>query len=138
MQNILTIAGRQFRSYWNGPMAYIVLALVLGALGWQSYADADSPYFCTLPPTTLGELVAHLKRALGIGSLRVVGPPDMACRRVALLVGSPGGRVQIEALGRPDVDVAICGEIMTMPGLPKSPAADRIRLDANGAIEGLF
>ena len=34
--------------------------------------------------------------------------------------------------------VAIAGEIMTMPGLPKSPAADRIRLDANGAIEGLF
>lgn len=34
MQNILTIAGRQFRSYWNGPMAYIVLALVLAALGW--------------------------------------------------------------------------------------------------------
>lgn len=34
MQNILTIAGRQFRSYWNGPTAYIVLSLVLGALGW--------------------------------------------------------------------------------------------------------
>lgn len=34
--------------------------------------------------------------------------------------------------------VAIAGEIMTMPGLPKSPAADRIRLNANGAIEGLF
>jgi len=34
MQNILTIAGRQFRSDWNGPTAYIVLSLVLGALGW--------------------------------------------------------------------------------------------------------
>lgn len=34
MQNILTIAGRQFRSYWNGPTAYIVLSLVLAALGW--------------------------------------------------------------------------------------------------------
>lgn len=41
MQNILTIAGRQFRSYWNGPMAYIVLALVLGALGWFFWA----PFF---------------------------------------------------------------------------------------------
>jgi formate--tetrahydrofolate ligase len=34
--------------------------------------------------------------------------------------------------------VAICGEIMTMPGLPKSPAAERIFLDKNGEIDGLF
>ncbi len=34
--------------------------------------------------------------------------------------------------------VAICGDIMTMPGLPKVPAAENIRLDASGQIEGLF
>ncbi len=34
--------------------------------------------------------------------------------------------------------VAICGEIMTMPGLPKVPSAEVIRLDAAGRIEGLF
>jgi formate--tetrahydrofolate ligase len=34
--------------------------------------------------------------------------------------------------------VVICGEIMTMPGLPKVPAAESIRLDANGLVEGLF
>jgi formate--tetrahydrofolate ligase len=34
--------------------------------------------------------------------------------------------------------VAICGEVMTMPGLPRAPAAERIRLDAEGRIEGLF
>jgi formate--tetrahydrofolate ligase len=34
--------------------------------------------------------------------------------------------------------VAITGEIMTMPGLPKVPAADQIRLNADGQIEGLF
>jgi formate--tetrahydrofolate ligase len=34
--------------------------------------------------------------------------------------------------------VAICGEIMTMPGLPKQPSAEVIRLDADGRIEGLF
>ncbi|MEL6167184.1 MAG: formate--tetrahydrofolate ligase [Pseudomonadota bacterium] len=34
--------------------------------------------------------------------------------------------------------VAICGEIMTMPGLPRAPAAESIRLNADGAIEGLF
>ncbi|GGE94071.1 formate--tetrahydrofolate ligase [Stappia taiwanensis] len=34
--------------------------------------------------------------------------------------------------------VVICGEIMTMPGLPKVPSANHIRLDADGQIEGLF
>ncbi len=34
--------------------------------------------------------------------------------------------------------VAICGEAMTMPGLPRRPAAEAIRLDAQGRVEGLF
>jgi formate--tetrahydrofolate ligase len=34
--------------------------------------------------------------------------------------------------------VAICGEIMTMPGLPKVPAADAIDVGADGKIVGLF
>lgn len=34
--------------------------------------------------------------------------------------------------------VAICGDIMTMPGLPREPAAERIHIDAQGQIEGLF
>jgi formate--tetrahydrofolate ligase len=34
--------------------------------------------------------------------------------------------------------VVICGEIMTMPGLPKVPAADSIDVGADGQIVGLF
>ncbi|OGI27452.1 MAG: formate--tetrahydrofolate ligase [Candidatus Moranbacteria bacterium RIFOXYB1_FULL_43_19] len=34
--------------------------------------------------------------------------------------------------------VAIAGEIMTMPGLPKSPAAERIDVDGEGRIKNLF
>ena len=34
--------------------------------------------------------------------------------------------------------VVICGEIMTMPGLPKIPAAESIFIDKNGNVEGLF
>ncbi|HEY0420258.1 MAG TPA: formate--tetrahydrofolate ligase [Acetobacteraceae bacterium] len=34
--------------------------------------------------------------------------------------------------------VAIAGDIMTMPGLPRRPAAEHIRLDETGEIEGLF
>ena len=34
--------------------------------------------------------------------------------------------------------VAVCGEIMTMPGLPRTPAAESIMLNEQGEIEGLF
>ena len=34
--------------------------------------------------------------------------------------------------------VAICGQIMTRPGLPKTPAANNIGLDEDGLVKGLF
>ncbi|WP_062203853.1 formate--tetrahydrofolate ligase [Aureimonas sp. AU12] len=34
--------------------------------------------------------------------------------------------------------VAICGDILTMPGLPRHPAAEAIRLNEEGLVEGLF
>jgi formate--tetrahydrofolate ligase len=34
--------------------------------------------------------------------------------------------------------VVICGEIMTMPGLPRTPSAENIKLNADGDVEGLF
>ena len=34
--------------------------------------------------------------------------------------------------------VALTGEIMTMPGLPKVPAAEQIDVDEDGTIHGLY
>jgi len=34
--------------------------------------------------------------------------------------------------------IMICGDIMTMPGLPKLPAANNIDVSADGRISGLF
>ena len=34
--------------------------------------------------------------------------------------------------------VVLAGKIMTMPGLPKIPAAEGINIDKNGEIEGIF
>jgi formate--tetrahydrofolate ligase len=34
--------------------------------------------------------------------------------------------------------VAVTGDIMTMPGLPRVPAANSIRLNERGLVEGLF
>jgi len=58
------------------------------------------------------------------------------------LKGAPTGHVvpirEIRLSGGAEFLVVVCGEIMTMPGLPRNPSAHDIRLDADGAIEGLF
>ncbi len=58
------------------------------------------------------------------------------------LRGAPEGHVlpvrEVRLSAGAGFVVAICGEIMTMPGLPKVPAAETIRLDSMGRVEGLF
>jgi formate--tetrahydrofolate ligase len=58
------------------------------------------------------------------------------------LRGAPEGHVvhvrEVRLSAGAGFIVAITGEIMTMPGLPRSPSAERIMLNAEGQIEGLF
>ncbi|WP_242186474.1 formate--tetrahydrofolate ligase [Sphingomonas sp. CARO-RG-8B-R24-01] len=57
-------------------------------------------------------------------------------------LGAPTGHVvpvrEVRLSAGAGFVVAICGEIMTMPGLPRVPAAEGIRFGALGEIEGLF
>ena len=57
-------------------------------------------------------------------------------------VGAPSGHVlhvrDVRLCAGAEFIVAICGEIMTMPGLPKVPAANDISLSPTGLITGLF
>jgi len=58
------------------------------------------------------------------------------------LKGAPSGHVlpirEVRLSSGAEFIVVICGEIMTMPGLPRVPAADSIKLNDKGEIEGLF
>jgi formate--tetrahydrofolate ligase len=45
---------------------------------------------------------------------------------------------EVRLAGGAEFLVVICGEIMTMPGLPREPAAHNIHLDGAGLIQGLF
>jgi formate--tetrahydrofolate ligase len=57
-------------------------------------------------------------------------------------LGAPEGHVlpvrEVRLSAGAGFVVAVCGDIMTMPGLPRVPAAESIRLDAQGRIDGLF
>jgi len=69
---------------------------------------AKTPYSFSADPTVLGAPTGHV----------------IPIREVRLSAGA--GFV-----------VAICGDLMTMPGLPRVPAAERIFLSPDGYVEGL-
>ncbi len=58
------------------------------------------------------------------------------------LKGAPSGHTllvrEVRLSSGAEFLVVVCGSIMTMPGLPKIPAADNIKLNEKGDIEGLF
>ncbi|HWI85115.1 MAG TPA: formate--tetrahydrofolate ligase [Sphingomonas sp.] len=57
-------------------------------------------------------------------------------------LGAPTGHIvhvrEVRLAAGAGFVVAICGELMTMPGLPRVPAAETIGFDAAGNVEGLF
>jgi formate--tetrahydrofolate ligase len=58
------------------------------------------------------------------------------------LMGAPSGHEvpirEVRLCSGAEFIVVICGEIMTMPGLPRKPASEAIGIDENKNIEGLF
>ncbi len=81
--------------------------------------------------------------ALGFGKLPIcMAKTQYSFSDNASLLGAPRGfKVQVRNLkvsAGAGFIVALTGEIMTMPGLPKVPAAERIDVDATGKISGLF
>ena len=58
------------------------------------------------------------------------------------LKGAPSGHTlsirEVRLSSGAEFVVVVCGSIMTMPGLPRVPAADNIKLNKKGEIEGLF
>jgi formate--tetrahydrofolate ligase len=58
------------------------------------------------------------------------------------VLGAPSGHVlpirEVRLSAGAGFVVALCGDVMTMPGLPRRPAAEAITVNAGGEIEGLF
>ena len=56
--------------------------------------------------------------------------------------GAPSGHIvnirEVRLAAGAEFIVAICGDVMTMPGLPKVPSADKIDIDEHGRVVGLF
>ena len=91
----------------------IIFEGVIDALGWSGYrVPADDCALFELPHRPRPAALANeLKSALGSSRVLLAGDADARCHRVALLVGSPGGRRQIGVAVAHDVDALVTGEI---------------------------
>jgi formate--tetrahydrofolate ligase len=103
----------------------------------EIYRAAD----IALPP----HVARRLERfeAAGFGGVPVcVAKTQYSFSADPTALGAPSGHIlpvrDVRLSAGAGFVVAVCGDIMTMPGLPRVPAAEAIRLDDEGRIEGLF
>ena len=118
--------------------------------------DADMPLWekmKTLAQTVYGaadisataDVQAHVKRLQGAGYGHYpicVAKTQYSFSTDAALRGAPSGHVinvrEVRLAAGAEFVVMVCGDIMTMPGLPATPAAEQIDLDEEGHVVGLF
>ncbi|PPD31034.1 MAG: formate--tetrahydrofolate ligase [Hyphomicrobium sp.] len=112
LEKIRTIAKEIYRAADIAPDASVVTALrdiEAAGYGHLPICMAKTQYSFSTDPNSRGAPTGHV----------------VPVREVILSAGA--GFI-----------VAVCGEIMRMPGLPKVPSADFIKLNDKGQIEGLF
>ncbi|MGN0791270.1 MAG: formate--tetrahydrofolate ligase [Christensenellales bacterium] len=95
----------------------------------------------SLTPAAKNQLVQL--ESLGFGSLPIcMAKTQYSFSDDPVLLGAPEGFTvtvrNLRVSAGAGFIVALTGDIMTMPGLPKVPAAERIDVDENGRITGLF
>ena len=108
---------------------HAVATKIYGAAGVEYSAEAAAE-------------IANLER-LGLDKLPVcMAKTQYSLSDNAKLLGCPSGfTIHVRGItvsAGAGFIVALCGNMMRMPGLPKSPAANRIDVDENGVISGLF
>ncbi len=113
------------------------LADKIRTIATQIYRAAD----IALPDAVARRLAGF--EAAGFGDLPIcVAKTQFSFTADPTVMGAPEGFVlpvrEVRLSAGAGFVVAICGEIMTMPGLPRVPAADSIYLTEDGLIEGLF
>ena len=136
-------SGREGAGHHGGPSYPVHLPLEMplkdkiNAIATKIYR-ADGVNYSAAASKTLAELTE-----LGYGDLPVcIAKTQYSFSDNAKLTGAPTGFTmevrEVRLAAGAGFVVVICGSIMTMPGLPKKPAAVGIDVDADGKITGLF
>jgi formate--tetrahydrofolate ligase len=112
---------------------------------WQKMKTVATQIYGAADVTADTKVRAQIRRLQdeGYGRLPVcVAKTQYSLSTDPLLRGAPNGHVvnvrEVRLAAGAEFVVMVCGDIMTMPGLPKEPAATRIDIDDSGRIVGLF
>ena len=113
------------------------LADKLRTIAQEIYRASD----IAMTPAVMRRL--NMLEAGGFGGLPVcIAKTQYSFSADPKILGAPTGHVlpvrEVRLSAGAGFVVAICGDIMTMPGLPRHPAAEGIGLDADGRVAGLF
>src|SRR5690606_41482844 len=99
-------------------------------------------------PLPISTFPAHVRRPREEWN-RAYAPPPVCMAKTQMsftadptVRGAPTGHAlnvrEVRLANGAGFVVAICGDMMTMPGLPKVPAAEKIDIAARGNVSGLF
>jgi formate--tetrahydrofolate ligase len=112
---------------------------------WQKMKTVATQIYGAADITADTKVRAQIRRLQddGYGALPVcVAKTQYSFSTDPLLRGAPSGHAvnvrEVRLAAGAEFVVMICGDIMTMPGLPQEPAATRIDVDDSGRIVGLF
>ena len=108
---------------------------------WQGIGWRRSGAASVTASAPVQERIERLQAA-GYGHFPVcIAKTQMSFSTHARLRGAPSGHVldirEVRLAAGAEFVVMVCGDIMTLPGLPKVPAAELIDIDSQGRISGL-
>ncbi|WP_043830649.1 formate--tetrahydrofolate ligase [Muricoccus aerilatus] len=134
VQGLIAEGAARFRPLYPDEMP---LAEKIGTIAREIYGAAE----VALPPAIATRLRRFEEAGFGRAPVCIAKTQYSFSANPALL-GAPSGHVlpvrEVRLSAGAGFVVAVCGDVMTMPGLPRHPAAETIGLDAEGRIEGLF
>lgn len=82
---------------------------VVKKAGWEQYYKSGERTF-TIPVASLKDIITHLKSALQIAHVKVIGDLNQSCKKIALLPGAWGGLNHIRTAVAEKPDLLVVGE----------------------------
>ncbi len=100
----------RFHDYWHERDPDGIRVGMIKKLGWDAFPEILEGTIYKSPPTSIEKLARDIKERFDIGTMRVVGDPQLVVTNLAFAPGFPGFEPQRRLLARDDVEVLVMGE----------------------------
>lgn len=100
----------RFHDYIHSIRPDGIMEGMVTKLGWKQFIVGGNYSQFTMPETTLGGLLANLKKTFPQSTFYVIGNKEMKVKNVRFAPGAPGSSMHIRLLEDKNVDVVVAGE----------------------------